>query len=478
MAIAIAAVPTFLILGDRWQGELRDIFGIEVGPALNLPLGLFIAGALAFVLLQAGRGLRWVARKVAQLFSRFLPLPAARLIAFVAVAALTVTVINGTLVRGTLDVLRNIYGSVDETTDDGVVAPEVAQRSGSAESLVSWDSLGRQGRSFVAGGPTQQELASFAAKTTSLKTTTIQQPIRVYAGLKSADTPEQIADLVVKELDRTNAWDREILAVTTATGTGWIDPSFSMALEYQHGGNSAIASMQYSYLPSWIGFVSDRGTPQEAGRVLFDAIYAKWSTLPKDKRPYLLTYGLSLGSYGAQGAFSGLQDLESRTDGALFVGTPNFTPLWSDLTASRDRGSPQYSPILNDGKQVRWTTTPNSTTMLWRLGQDWGPQRTIYVQHASDAVVWWSPDLLWEKPDWLRDPPGPDRTNSMGWIPIVTFWQVTFDLFVAGDVPIGHGHAYHLEYPGALAALGAPQEWTSADTTALETLMATIPSEN
>ncbi len=59
--------------------------------------------------------------------------------------------------------------------------PQVPQRSGSPQSLSSWELLGRQGRYFVGGGPSVAELD--AANGGGAK-----EPIRVYAGLRSADT--------------------------------------------------------------------------------------------------------------------------------------------------------------------------------------------------------------------------------------------------------------------------------------------------
>jgi len=56
------------------------------------------------------------------------------------------------------------------------------------------------------------------------------------------------------------------------------------------------------------------------------------------------------------------------------------------------------------------------------------------------------------------------------WYPVVTFFQATSDLFVAGaaDIPQGHGHQYRPEYADALAALWAPDAWSDADTARLK----------
>ncbi len=122
------------------------------------------------------------------------------------------------------------------------------------------------------------------------------QPIRAYAGVESADTVDGVAERVVAELDRTGAFSRAVLAVATTTGRGWVNENVARPLEYLYDGNSAIASMQYSFLPSPMAFLADRQTPQDAGRALFEAVYEVWSELPEDSRPKLVLFGESLGA--------------------------------------------------------------------------------------------------------------------------------------------------------------------------------------
>jgi uncharacterized membrane protein len=64
----------------------------------------------------------------------------------------------------------------------------------------------------------------------------------------------------------------------------------------------------------------------------------------------------------------------------------------------------------------------------------------------SDPIVWWSPHLIFSKPDWISEPPGKDVLSTMFWVPFVTFWEVTADLPFATGVPAGHGHKYTAEY--------------------------------
>ena len=51
-----------------------------------------------------------------------------------------------------------------------------------------------------------------------------KEPIRVYAGLQTADTDEARMDVIIRELERTGAFDRKLLVIIPTTGTGWVDP--------------------------------------------------------------------------------------------------------------------------------------------------------------------------------------------------------------------------------------------------------------
>ena len=140
----------------------------------------------------------------------------------------------------------------------------------------------RAATSPVAGPP------STSSRSSPAPATPVKEPIRVYAGLKSADGQEAQAQLAVDELERTGAFDRSVLAVVTVTGTGWVDPVAAASLEYMHHGDTAIVGTQYSYLPSWISFLVDLDKAEENGRVLVDAVTERWSELPEATRPELL----------------------------------------------------------------------------------------------------------------------------------------------------------------------------------------------
>ena len=90
-------------------------------------------------------------------------------------------------------------------------------KTGSSASLMTWETLGRRGREFVASGPHGTDISALTG-------CPALEPVRVYAGLNSADTPETRAVLALEELKRVGGFERKVLLVVIPTGTGWIDP--------------------------------------------------------------------------------------------------------------------------------------------------------------------------------------------------------------------------------------------------------------
>ena len=119
--------------------------------------------------------------------------------------------------------------------------------------------------------------------------------------------------------------------------------------------------------------------------------------------------------------------------------------------------------------------TNDATAGIPPQGQPWEGTRVLYLMHASDPIVWWSPRLLFTEPDWTGEPPGKDVLAGVTWLPLVTFWQVTADLTFAGGVPQGHGHNYRGEYADAWYAVLQPTGVTPDQLTALRAMAADAP---
>ncbi|KQY37390.1 hypothetical protein ASD42_01970 [Nocardia sp. Root136] len=454
---SIAALAWFA----DWQRDLRSLMGVSGLSWQAYPIIVVIAVVTFAVLIAVARGCWALSRWVGGLLGRVMPTRVAAVLGGVLVAVVAVLAVNGVVADVAMSLLNETFKAVNEKSAPETEEPVVAERSGGPGSLVAWDSLGRQGQIFVSNGPTALELTAFSGKPA-------REPIRVYTGLESAETISAEADLAVAELRRAGGFERSVIGIGTTTGTGWINESTASALEYVVGGDSALVSMQYSYLPSWLSFVVDQERARRAGRALFEAVHAEWDTLPVDRRPKLVVFGESLGSFGGEAAFSGIQDMAARTDGVLFVGPTATNPVWRDATARRDPGSPQWLPIYRDGKTVRFVADAPD---LARPEPAWGSPRVVYLQHASDPITWWTPQLLFQKPDWLHEERGRDVLPSTRWIPVVTFLQVSADMAVSVDVPDGHGHTFQAVIADAWAAILAPPDWTATDTERLREIL-------
>src|ERR1700744_6310587 len=424
-------------LGQYWQHQVRTLMGVtdyNVALAVAEP---FVAALVLGLFVLIGRGLRGLYRWLAKLLSRRIGPRAARGIGWGGVGGLTYLVVSGLLLQGFVNVMNDAYSLRDTMTAEGVHKPSTSLRSGGPESYIPWDSLGWQGRNFSGESPAGSGLGQVTGHPA-------MAPIRIYAGLASADGPEAQAALAVRDLQRAGGFQRKNLLVTTTTGSGWVDPALVDSFEYLSNGDSATVAIQYSYLPSWISYLVDQSKALAAGRALFDAVYGAWVKLPPGDRPKLYVAGESLGSFGGEAAFTGENDLANRTSGALFVGPPNFNTLFRQFSDQREPGSPEIQPVYQDGRIVRFATDP--TTGTPPAGQPWSGSRILYLMHPSDPIVWWSPHLIFNEPDWISEPPGQDVLESMFWVPFVSFWEVTADLPFATGVPAGHGHKYTAEY--------------------------------
>jgi len=451
-------------LGQYWQYEIRKLMGVTDYNIAYVVASPLVAALMFCLFLLIGRGLRGLYRWVARLMSRWIGRRAARAIGWILVAGLAYLVVTGLLLQGLVDALNSAYSVRDTKTAEGIQQPTTSLRSGGPGSAIPWDTLGWQGRNFIGLGPSVSDIEKLTGRPAI-------EPIRVYAGLASASDAEARANLAVRDLERTGAFKRKNLLVVTTTGSGWVDPALVDSFEYLTGGDSATVAIQYSYLPSWVSYLVDQSKAREAGRALFDAVYGAWSDVPQQQRPRLFVAGESLGSFGGETAFSGEHSLANLTSGALFAGPPNFNTLFREFTDHRDSGSPEIQPVYQDGRIVRFAS--DASTDIPPDGQPWTGSRVLYMMHPSDPIVWWSPHLIFSRPDWTGEEiHGSDVLRGIFWLPFVTFWQVTADLPFATGVPAGHGHKYTSEYVDGWNTVLQPAGVSSAELASLRKVVA------
>jgi uncharacterized membrane protein len=425
------------------------------------PVIFAIAVALFTLFLVISRLVRLGGRALIDWLGRFVPAYVGHVVGVLVISLVVVVFADDVVFSAFVARVSEVSSVTNAGTHPGVRKPTSGLVSGAPGSLVTWESLGKEGRRFTATATTRARLTAFSGRPAA-------DPIRVYVGLDTTRSPQAQAALAVRELERTGAFARPVLAVLGTTGTGWVDQHVADALEYMYNGRTAMVALQYSYLPSWASFLLDRDKAAAAGRALFEAVRARWARMPPGDRPRLVLSGESLGSYQMEGAFLDLEDLAARADGAMFIGPPNANHIWRSVTNGREPGSPVWRPIYQAGKTVRFAQHPDD---LDRPAEPWPHPRVVYLQNASDPVVWWSPELIYRRPAWLVGARGPGVNPEMNWFPLVTFWQVLVDLTAGLSVPPGHGHRYGPNVVDGWAAVAPPPGWNVSDTERLRALI-------
>jgi uncharacterized membrane protein len=431
---AIIAIAS-LWQAARWQNSVREL--MDLGPVdTAYPVAVsLIALAVFAVLIALARFFQLTRRFVTTRMRRLLPGRMSDVVAVIATLALFWLVINGLLFRGFLRVAEASFQEYDALIEPETEPPTAPLKTGSRASLLAWDKLGRAGREFVTSGPTREDISALSGRAAL-------SPVRVYVGLRSADTAEARARLALEELKRVGGFERSVLIVVTPTGTGWVDPAAIDSVEYLHGGNVATVAVQYSYLASWLYLLTDPGYGADVARAVFKEIYGYWSTLPRDSRPRLYLHGISLGARNSEQSLDLIDVLRDPIDGALWSGPPYTSRLWRWLTDHRNPGSPVWLPRIRDGSFVRFMNQYGEAAEPPGPNAPWGPIRIVYLQYASDPATFFDYHSLYREPDWMRPPRGPDVSPRVRWYPVVTLFQLMLDMFMSTDAPVGFGHVY------------------------------------
>ncbi|MFE7798146.1 alpha/beta-hydrolase family protein [Nocardia sp. NPDC057440] len=330
----------------HWQNRLRAVMGtVPIGSDywLRCAVGAaLMVGVFAAIARTAG----WVVGKLGW----------SRSVAVTAVAASVLYLVG---VPAMADWRRDAYATANARIDPTLVQPVSLLRSGSAESTVSWPSLGAEGRKFVSGSPAG--------------------PVRVYVGLDSAPDRDSRVALAIRELERSGGFERSNIVVAVPTGSGWID-SNAVSGFYQHfGGDVALVGVQYSYAPSWVSFLFGRDEAVAYARALFTAVENRIRTM--DRKPRLYIYGQSLGALGGSSVFTDDADQDRRTCAALWAGPPAGQVHRAGATVLANSSDPV----------VHW-----SPSLLWRAPDLTGVRVDAPVPHWLPVVSFLhtSTDLL------------------------------------------------------------------------------------
>jgi len=458
---ALMAV-VFLWQADAWQNSVRALMGMEPTSGVRSLVVALIAAMLFALLLLVARLFRRTFYFLSRKLSLYVPNRISHMVGLLAAFALFWAIIDGILFSFALRSADTTHQQIDALMETELDRPDNPMKSGSNASLLQWEDMGRQGRRFLATGPAVEDIQPFTGEQDAM------EPIRVYVGLNAADTPEARAELALEELERVNAFERDMLILITPTGTGWVDPAAIDPIEYLQHGNIASVAAQYSYLPSPLSLMAEGAYGFESARALFQTVYGHWTSLPEESRPRLYLFGLSLGALNSDRSFDFYDIIDDPFHGALWSGPPFRSDTWRDATERRQPDSPAWLPRFRDDSVIRFA---NQHGGLEEGHAPWGDFRLAYLQYASDPITFFDPASLFREPEWLKGPRGPDVSEDLRWFPVVTMLQLAADM-AAGSAPTGYGHEYAADhYLRAWYALTEPQGWTEAELQRLASLL-------
>ncbi|MGI6851349.1 alpha/beta hydrolase [Mesorhizobium sp. 1B3] len=456
---AVVAIA-FLWRASEWQNSIRLLMELEpVDSAHPTKVGL-IAMLVFVALMVVARAFQLTFRVSSRNIGRFAPRPVSNLVGVVIAALLFWSIVDGVIFRAALHMADSSFQQLDALIEDDTKQPADPSKTGSAASLLDWNGLGRAGRQFVATGPTRADIGTFLGRDAL-------EPIRVYAGLNSAETADERARLALDELKRVGGFDRSVLIIITPTGTGWVDPAAMDTVEYLLDGDVASVALQYSYLTSWLSLLVEPDYGRDAAHALFREVYGYWRQLPHDRRPKLYLHGLSLGALNSDISADLFDVIGDPFQGALWSGPPFLSKTWGSVTRDRDPGSPVWLPRFRDGSIIRFTAQENALAIP---GATWGPIRIVFLQYASDAVTFFDPLSFYRAPAWMAEPRGPDVSPQLTWYPVVTFLQILLDMAMATTTPMGYGHVYAPEhYIDAWVEVLGVTDWPAEEIARLKT---------
>ena len=311
--------------------------------------------------------------------------------------------------------------------------------SGGPGSVVSFESLSREGRRFSNMALTRGEIEEVMGEPA------VADPVRIFVGLAAAPELEDRIDLAMDELQRTGAFDRSVLCLASPTGSGYINYVMAETLEFLTRGDCAIVTLQYSLRPSFLSLDrADLGIEQN--RAIMHAITGYLRGMPEDRRPRFVLFGESLGAltildmYRHRGVSALDRDFVS---GSLMLGTPAGSAFRRSWLLDPEKVDPEGAMAEVDSHAEYVALDDDTRERV----------RHVLLTHHDDPIPKFGPSLLVRQPAWLGEsetrPAGVPRSTA--WRPATTFVLTGIDLVNAMEVVPGdftrRGHDYREDIP-------------------------------
>jgi uncharacterized membrane protein len=337
--------------------------------------------------------------------------------------------VAGALGFGAKVALARVMGSIAAGNRAAEIAysdpPEVPEVSGGAHSLIPYDSLGLQGRRLVSVVTPTSTIEGIMGESAR------RHPVRVFVGVDSASSVEDRVELAIQEMHRAGGFERSTIIAASPAGTGYVNYITIEAAELMARGDIATVAIQYGDLPSMLSINKVKDASSLFGR-LVERLRTEIDAL--DTGISLFAYGESLGAQTSQNGIESIADASgSPLDGALWVGTPHGTSLFTRMT--HEEGVPVFD---------------RPAQLMEHVADGDSVPPALLLNHDNDPVAKFTPSMLYSIPDWLAaSKRGRGMNPHQRWLPGVAFWQGLIDTKNAATVVPGEfkstGHDYRAD---------------------------------
>ena len=351
----------------------------------------------------------------------------------------------GVLAAGYVVAARQAERAATVTEPAYATLPESPYVTGGPGSAVPFATLAREGRRFTSKVVSRGEIEEVMGKPAKA------DPIRAFVGFQTAPSMAERVAILMAELERMGAFERDLLILVSPTGSGYINYVAAEAVEYLTLGSSVIFGVGYSVLPSLMSMrQTDLAVAQN--RAVLDAVSTRLRAIPEQRRPRLVAYGESLGANTLQDVWCGEGVAGLQRDGvaaALFLGTPAAGRFAREWRAEPQRMDPQGLLIEVDSFQEYQALCAAQSNFREREADSQGKcGRYVLLTHHDDPVAKFERRLLVRKPGWLGAPASRPQgvPKSPRWWPGTTFMVTAADVVNATSLTPGHfsrrGHDY------------------------------------
>jgi uncharacterized membrane protein len=329
----------------------------------------------------------------------------------------------------------------NETIEPAYSEPPASEFvSGGPESISPFFEVGLQGRRFLTDVVTPELIES------TLGERAVAHPIRAFVGVNSEPLyPSGRSEMMLDELERLGAFDRKYLLLVCPTGTGWVDQTMIESAEILTRGDIATACIQYGRGPSFLE-VQKVHLGRTQFRGLLWGVRERLRGVPEEKRPKVLVFGESLGSWSSSDVVmhQGIEGFDHYgIDRALWFGLVGLAK-WSK-TGMRQGSSALVPPGTVEAFDNFDEYEKLSAEARKKL-------RAVIVDHDNDPIAQMSFRWAVKRPPWLDGAKrGRNVPEGMQWVPLITFVQIMVDAMNAMRTVPGEFKSFGHDYRGDTA---------------------------